>query len=104
MRLGIHDFEKERPQSVSVSVRLTVDPEARQGEDDIADAVSYSDVAKHVRSLMAGPPIALVETFAERIAAGCMTDPRVTACWVRVCKNAIVPDSEGVGVEMTFRR
>ena len=102
MRLGINQFEKEKAQSVSVSFKMYLNPESRQGIDDIEDTVSYSSPVKDIRTLMNEEQIDLAETFAERVASICMRDKRVYKVFVRVCKNSIIAEATGAGVEMIF--
>jgi dihydroneopterin aldolase len=49
--------------------------------------------------------MALVETFAHRLAERCLADPRVSRARVRVEKPlALAPDAVGAGVEITLAR
>ena len=54
--------------------------------DDLADTVDYGAIADTVRAIVADESFLLIERLAERIAAACRIDPRVTAATVEVRK------------------
>ena len=77
-------------QGVTQKVRFTV--EARLARhvfsigDEMAEVPSYADIIDCIVALARGGHINLVETFAERIAAHCLSDKRITAVRVRLEK------------------
>jgi len=97
--IGVYAHEHEARQRVRVNIDLTVDDEAVT--DRIADVVSYERLVDLVKGIVEdGGHIQLVETLAERIAAGCFFDPRVRSARIRVEKLDIFPEAAAVGVEI----
>ena len=83
---GVFDFERRDGQEFSVDVVLHVDTRAAAATDDLSRTVDYGVVAQQVHDLVTGPPFALVETLAARIATACLENPLVRAVDVAVHK------------------
>ncbi len=66
----------------SQSIRMS----AAAASDHLDSTVDYGAIAETVRSLVAGEPVRLIETLAERIAEACLADHRVQAVEVAVHK------------------
>lgn len=98
--IGVHGHERGRPQRVRVNLDLAVHEKTAALNDDIANVVCYEGIVANVRRIAAGGHINLVETFAERIAAICLEDPRVLSARVRVEKLDVFADATSVGVEI----
>ncbi len=76
--------ERELGQQFIVDVELHCELQAAGLSDDLTKTVDYSQVYREVRAIVEGPPVALTETVAERIAAAILQHhARVEA--VRVC-------------------
>jgi dihydroneopterin aldolase len=97
-RIGIHGHEQGKPQPVRINVWLTgnIDTSA----DRLENAIDYEAVAEKIRGLVAAGHINLAETLAERIAATCFEDSRVTLARVRVEKLHALPGADAAGVEI----
>ena len=101
--VGVPLRERNRSQIIDLDVWCElVDSEVTH--DDIAATVSYSDVAKDIRRLLAARSFVLLETMTEEIAQLCFRYPLVQRVCVRACKPKKLPNCEAVGVERTFRR
>ncbi|MGW8567334.1 2-amino-4-hydroxy-6-hydroxymethyldihydropteridine diphosphokinase [Isoptericola sp. NPDC055881] len=83
---GVLAHERTDGQVFSADVVLHLDTRAAASSDDLAQTVSYADVAHEVHDVLAGSPADLVETVAERIAAVVLAHPAVQAVDVRVHK------------------
>ncbi|MFD6176635.1 MULTISPECIES: 2-amino-4-hydroxy-6-hydroxymethyldihydropteridine diphosphokinase [unclassified Isoptericola] len=83
---GVLAHERAEGQVFSADVVLHLDTRAAASSDDLANTVSYADVAQDVHNVLAGSPADLVETVAERIAAVVLASPAVQAVDVRVHK------------------
>ncbi len=83
---GVLAAERELGQVFVVDLGLHVDTRRAAASDDLADAVSYADVALAVHAVVGGEPVDLVETLAERIAGTVLADHRVRAVDVAVHK------------------
>ena len=100
--IGVYRHEIGRVQPLVVDVELDV-PTAGAGR--LSETLNYETILEAARQIAAGGHIELVETFAERLARACLTDPRVTQARVRVEKPlALAPDAVGAGVEITLTR
>ena len=83
---GVFEFERQQGQEFVVDLVLHVDTAPAAASDDLADAVDYGVVAQRVHDVVAGDPVALIETLAERIAAAVLDQTRVGAVDVAVHK------------------
>lgn len=100
--IGVYRHEIGRVQPLVVDVELDV-PTA--GADRLADTLNYETILQAAQAVAAEGHIALVETFAERLAHACLADARVTRARVRVVKPlALAPHATGAGVEITLVR
>jgi dihydroneopterin aldolase len=100
--IGVHQFEREAPQSVRINLDLAVREADTNGQldDDLANVVCYEELTKGVRQLIARDHVNLVETLAEDVAAMCLTDSRVRSARIRIEKLDILEDATSVGVEI----
>lgn len=101
---GVLEQEREEGQTFTADVVLEVDSRAAAGSDDIADAVSYAEVAERVVAVLAGSPVNLIETLAARIAAVVLADERVQAVEVTVHKPQAPLNVPFGDVSVTIRR
>lgn len=85
-RHGVLGPERELGQVFVVDVVLHLDTRPAAASDDLADAVDYGVVARRVHDVVAGEPVDLVETLAQRVADTCLTDQRVRRVDVAVHK------------------
>ncbi|HEX3888686.1 MAG TPA: dihydroneopterin aldolase [Phenylobacterium sp.] len=100
--IGVYRHEIGKVQPLLVDVELDV-PTA--GAERLADTLNYETILAAAQAVAAQGHIALVETFAERLARACLADPRVTRARVRVEKPlALAPHAVGAGVEITLVR
>ncbi|MCV2394993.1 2-amino-4-hydroxy-6-hydroxymethyldihydropteridine diphosphokinase [Actinotalea sp. M2MS4P-6] len=83
---GVLEHERRDGQEFVVDVVLHVDTRASASADRLELTVDYSAVATQVHAVLAGPPVNLVETLAERIAAVALAHERVVAVDVVVHK------------------
>lgn len=103
--IGIYPHEHGNTQRIRVNVDLAVDDDpAQHGIDRLDRIVSYEQVAEAVRRLVGEGHVKLVETLAERIAATCLQDHRVTLVRVRVEKLDVFADAASAGVEVARAR
>lgn len=100
--IGVYKHEIGRVQPLVVDVELDV-PTA--GAERLADTLNYETILEAAQAVAAEGHIALVETYAERLAQACLGDPRVSRARVRVEKPlALAPHAVGAGVEITLVR
>jgi dihydroneopterin aldolase len=69
-----------------LTVEADLGKAVRSARDDMEEVPSYTDLIDAIHASMAGGHINLVETLAERIAAHCLSDPRIASVLVRIEK------------------
>ncbi|MBN2549774.1 MAG: dihydroneopterin aldolase [Anaerolineales bacterium] len=102
--IGIHPWESETPQEIRIHITLEADLRKAGESDEIADTISYSEVARKVLAHAETAERLTVEALAGDIARLCLEDPRVQSVGVRVEKPAAVPEAQSVGVEIERRQ
>lgn len=98
--LGIHPWERERPQEIVINIELSTETDAAQASDDIADCVDYQSLANAVKSHAAVSRRLTVEALAGDLAGIILAVPGVVATRVRVEKPTALDFCAGVGVEI----
>lgn len=89
---GVYEEERTAGQVFDVDVVLHLDGRPAARSDSLDQTVNYAEIAEHVRSIVEGPSVNLLETLASRIAAAVFADGRVLAADVEVHKpNAPIP-------------
>ncbi|HET7311042.1 MAG TPA: dihydroneopterin aldolase [Mycobacteriales bacterium] len=83
---GVLEHERRDGQDFVVDVSLEVDTAAAAASDDLRETVDYGVLAQSIAAVIAGDPVDLLETLAQRIADVCLSDPRVVAVDVAVHK------------------
>ena len=103
-RHGVYDFEREQGQDFVVDVRLDLDLSRAAATDDVADTVHYGELAARLAEIVAGEPVNLIETLADRLVMACLADPRVTAATITVHKPQAPIPLEFADVAVVLRR
>jgi len=95
--IGLYPHERGRSQPLFIDIELELAPHPVGG---IGDTVNYETLASKARALAAEGHVELVETFAERLVAGCLEDPRALSARVRIEKPEALPGAAAAGVEI----
>jgi 7,8-dihydroneopterin aldolase/epimerase/oxygenase len=85
--IGVYESEQGIPQPLLIDVAVHVVPPSR---DELSQTFDYTRVRDYALEL-AGQRIALIETFALRLARLCLADHRVLQAEVRIGKPRAVP-------------
>lgn len=103
---GVMPEENRLGQRFIVDIDLSASLGDAGRTDDLTKTVNYAAVLADVRAIVEGPPVKLIETVAERIAATILERYAVAAVRVRVKKPDVpIPAAlEYVGVDITRRR
>lgn len=101
---GVLPHERQFGQRFVVDVVLELDLGPAAASDDVRDTIDYGTLAGDVAALVAGPPVDLIETVADRVVARCLADRRVAAAEVTVHKPAAPLPVVAREVAVTLRR
>ncbi|AKG43679.1 dihydroneopterin aldolase [Streptomyces xiamenensis] len=69
---GVLPHEREGGQWFTVDLTLGLDTRPAAATDDLAKTVDYGMVAQEITAVVAGEPVDLLETLAQRIADRCL--------------------------------
>jgi dihydroneopterin aldolase len=101
---GVLPAERAQGQEFVADAVLWIDTSQAAAADDLSLTVDYGTLAGRLTEIIAGEPVALIETLAQRLAAACLADERVQHAEITVHK----PDAPvGVpvrDVSVTIRR
>jgi dihydroneopterin aldolase len=103
-RHGVLASERLHGQDFVVDVQLELDLAPAARSDDLSDTVHYGELAGHLAGVVAGEPVDLIETLADRLATVCLADGRVRAATVTVHKPQAPIPHEFADVAVTIRR
>ncbi|MFJ3474348.1 dihydroneopterin aldolase [Microbacterium maritypicum] len=105
-RHGVFEHERRDGQEFTIDLRLRLSLAQAAVSDDVRDTVHYGELAEKVAAVVAGEPVNLIETLAERIAAVGLEDRRVqdVAVTVRKPHAPIALDFTDVAVTVHRRR
>ncbi len=105
-RHGVFEHERRDGQEFTIDLRLRLSLAQAAVSDDVRDTVHYGELAEKVAAVVAGEPVNLIETLAERIAAVGLEDRRVQDVAVTVHKPhaPIALDFTDVAVTVHRRR
>ena len=89
---GVLASERVEGQDFVVDCELDVDTRRAAASDDVADTVDYGAVAAALAQVVAGEPVDLIETLAQRLADTCLGFPGVQTVRLTVRKpSAPIP-------------
>jgi dihydroneopterin aldolase len=103
-RHGVYDFERGQGQDFVVDAVLELDLAPAARSDDLADTVNYGELAGRLVAIVAGEPVNLIETLADRLITACLADARVRVATVTVHKPSAPIPHEFADVAVTMSR
>ncbi len=99
--IGFHDFERDAPQRVLISVDLFVPLRASTAQkDDVSEVVDYDFLRREIQRWASSKHFNLQETLLEGIVDICLAEPAVRAVRVSTEKPDVYPDCRTVGIEV----
>lgn len=101
---GVYPDERRDGQEFVVDLTLRLPTAAAAASDDVADTVHYGELAERVAEAVAGEPVNLLETLAQRIADVVLADDRVQDVLVTVHKPSAPITVPFGDVSVTIRR
>ncbi|HBW18871.1 MAG: 2-amino-4-hydroxy-6-hydroxymethyldihydropteridine diphosphokinase [Streptosporangiaceae bacterium] len=103
-RHGVFDHERASGQEFVVDAVLWVDTRSAAEADDLSLTVDYGAVAGRLAAIVSGPPVALIETLAQRLAAACLEDQAVREVEITVHKPQAPVGQPVSDIAVTIRR
>ena len=85
-RHGVQEAERQGGQEFVIDAVLWLDTGPAALRDDLAKTVDYGALAGRLAHLAGDPPVQLIETLAERLAAACLSEPAVEEAEITVHK------------------
>lgn len=104
VEIGAYAEERGVTQKLRFDVVVEVTRNTAHIDDRPARVVNYGDIVDAIETLIAGPRINLLETFAERLAEDCLTDPRTRRAHIRIQKLDRLDGVATLGVEIVRAR
>ena len=97
-KVGVYAWERQLSQTVRVDLDIAL-PSSRPFETgELADAIDYAAVVARIRAFARGHRHALLERFAEAIAALVLDEFGAQSVKVRIAKLGAVPGVREIGV------
>jgi dihydropteroate synthase len=103
-RHGVFAHERADGQVFVVDATLEFDTGRAAATDELADTVDYGGLAQDLAAVVAGDPVNLIETLADRLVAVCLRDRRVSTAEVTVHKPSAPIPLDFADVAVTVRR
>ncbi len=85
-RHGVLAFERRDGQDFLIDVVLSVDTRPAAATDDLTLTVDYGALSERLAQIVAGEPVQLIETLAQRLAEVCLDEPAVQRVRITVHK------------------
>lgn len=98
--IGIHDWERQKKQTVRIDLTLHVDTGMAARSDAIDDTVSYGEIARLVTDLVANSRFNLIEALAETIAGAVLEEADIHSVTVTVHKPGAVANADDVNIRI----
>lgn len=103
-RHGVFDHEREAGQDFIIDVSLRTSTTEAAASDDLKHTVDYGALADTLADIVAGDPVNLIETLAERLADACLALDRVDSAVVTVHKPQAPIAQHFTDVSVTIER
>ena len=98
--IGIWDWEKRNPQTISIYLEMQTDTKKTSQSDSIEDTLDYKAVSKRVKQFIQANQFNLIETLAENVAKIILEEFDVQWLKLRISKPFAIRDSRNVGVSI----
>ena len=102
--IGINPDERERLQDILINITIFTDTRRAAETDDLEYSVSYSDLARKIKSHAEQAARLTVEALAQDLADICLQENGVEKVIVRVEKPEAVKFAGSVGIEIERER
>ncbi len=102
--IGIHDWEKQKKQTILVDMDLWFDCLPAAHSDDIKDALDYFTVCESVTNFIEQSKYELIETLAEKISQLVLRDFPCNKIKLSLYKPEAVANTQTVGITIKRTR
>ncbi|SDF85800.1 dihydroneopterin aldolase [Onishia taeanensis] len=99
--IGVYDWERDILQRLVLDLELATDIRPAAADDDIAKTLDYAAISERIAAFASEHDFALVETFAERLAATLREEFAIAWLTLAVRKPGAVANASAVGVRIT---
>ncbi len=96
--IGVHDWERARPQSLYLSLEMGTDIRAAAAEDALSLTLDYHAIAHRLIDEVSRSECQLIETLAEHVARLLMAEYDLRWLRLTLSKPGAVPEARDVGV------
>lgn len=102
--IGVLTHERVRKQTLIIDIELDTDFSAAAASDDVADAISYAEVAERIIAFAENAEFALLEAFAAALIDALFSDIPATAITLCIEKPGAISATRQVGIHMQRQR
>jgi 7,8-dihydroneopterin aldolase/epimerase/oxygenase len=102
--IGIHDFEKTKPQEVKFNISIDIDPFLFPVENRLNSIVNYETVIKILTKITKNKHYELLESLAEDIFLELFKNFNIKNIKIKIEKTQIIKNTSSVGIEITKKR
>lgn len=103
-RHGVHPDERTAGQDFVVDAVLWVDTRAAAAADELSLTIDYGKLSDRLAAVVAGAPVRLLETLAQRLAEVCLDSEVVREAEITVHKPQAPVGQQVRDVSVTIRR
>ena len=103
-RIGLHAWERQVRQRLSIDLELETDAARAAATDDIASAVDYGAIARNLVHFVGGAEFQLIETLAEHIAERLLQQFSIERVRVVVHKPSAILNARDTSIEIERAR
>jgi dihydroneopterin aldolase len=104
VEIGAYPEERGVRQRLRFNIVVEVMRKPGPAEDKVGSVINYDGLIEAIDKVAAGPRVNLIETFAERLAALCLADPRALKVHLRLEKLDRLAHGATLGCEISRRR
>ena len=101
-RIGVHDWEKERPQLILVDIDAYLDDLPHH--DRLDQTICFDQLAQTTRNIIATTSCELLESLIEHIANGCFSATKARKLRIIIHKPDAIAGADDAGVEISRER
>ena len=102
--IGIHEFEKETPQTVVINIEMYLEDSSLETSDEIKDTVNYDFLRGEIVELVREKHFNLQETLCHEIVKLCEKKNGFNKIIVSTSKPDIYEDCDNVGYQVIYKK